>query len=835
MINHQPSASWRSSCADHFELVHLLIASTGFIALTHWAFSTFLQAIQNPFPIRFSRWALPFYFPDKRVEFYAYVFTAGGLLLYYLAAYCLVRAHSAAGISTLICKRRQYFFAYVCAAVLINASLFYLRTAPYPLTMTIIGVLWTCFTAGPFVLAWLRYWRTEHEDTRPLYRVFWVLVCLQLALAFLPFVAGPLKLINEFFDIPEQTLVADRYVDNTSFINERNVLGLLGDKHIPDGMNRQQTSSFEVHVPPSPELARFIEEKNYEKFSYAYDAKRQVLQLLSGSLNPNDMSELRDIVADEKVERQIAEIYYQHQARQRAFAKKIYSEDEKEFIKKNKLEVVRQVENRWVLHHHNFLLAPITQFASGRPLDDIYMQYGLLNMLGMSALLHGMGGINLQNYFHAWYSFYPLYFILYVALTFVLFRGKLPYVLAATALSAAVVNLIDYQYLLLGPGLNPIRHIQDVFVLWMLFLHFRRQSIIWLVIAGIVSVLGVLNNPATGLFSAAAFSLTCIVTTMENRWRGALPRVAIAAATIAGCALAYFSTKTTFDPITRYYLDGLLGFPVDARLAIAFLGFASLGYMALLLRRRCEDKIKFIALYLLLYSQGLLVYFIWGGTRYHFLNMAMIYTLTLVTFAYLLIENPAVFPKTRNTLKCVAVALVVLLYIPTIGVYYHAKYQYDRVFTDHKVYQWKFDNAKLFSTADPSHFEDSVALIRTYAPANRIYIVSKYDFIVPFLAGKYSGLPYFDLAWFLLTQREIDNSIRAIAEARPEYLFVDSDIDRNLAGEVINGTHPIFGVLHQESVIRVERLSKLKEVFDAVRNEYEPVERGLLLTVYKRR
>ena len=46
---------------------------------------------------------------------------------------------------------------------------------------------------------------------------------------------------------------------------------------------------------------------------------------------------------------------------------------------------------------------------------------------------------------------------------------------------------------------------------------------------------------------------------------------------------------------------------------------------------------------------------------------------------------------------------------------------------------------------------------------------------------------------------------------------------------------PVIGYLHYEYVLKVDRLNKLKDVFNAVRSEYDPIEKGLLITAYKRK
>jgi hypothetical protein len=137
---------------------------------------------------------------------------------------------------------------------------------------------------------------------------------------------------------------------------------------------------------------------------------------------------------------------------------------------------------------------------------------------------------------------------------------------------------------------------------------------------------------------------------------------------------------------------------------------------------------------------------------------------------------------------------------------------------------------------DPAYFVDSISLIQTYAPSdNAIYLISKYDNFLPFLAKKYSAMPFFDLQWFLLTAKEVNLCIERIETQKPPYLFVDTDIERDLNGEIVTADLRFISGPGGESLMRVQRLNLLKDIFRAVKKDYEPVKHGMLLTVYKRK
>jgi hypothetical protein len=103
------------------------------------------------------------------------------------------------------------------------------------------------------------------------------------------------------------------------------------------------------------------------------------------------------------------------------------------------------------------------------------------------------------------------------------------------------------------------------------------------------------------------------------------------------------------------------------------------------------------------------------------------------------------------------------------------------------------------------------------------------------LAKKYSAMPFFDLQWFLLTEKEVNLCIERIHTHKPQYLFVDTDMERDLNGEIITADLRFISGLGGESLLRVQRLNLLQDIFTAVKEDYEPVKQGTLLTVYKRK
>jgi hypothetical protein len=176
------------------------------------------------------------------------------------------------------------------------------------------------------------------------------------------------------------------------------------------------------------------------------------------------------------------------------------------------------------------------------------------------------------------------------------------------------------------------------------------------------------------------------------------------------------------------------------------------------------------------------------------------------------------------------------LYLPSAILFYKDSYSFNRIFSSHRLYQWSFPTAKLTSTIDPILFEHAVALIERYNPNQAIYLISKYDDILPILAGKYMAFPYPELATNLITNNDVNAMVSLINQAKPTYIFVDTDINRNMASDIFANGDPISKrwLLHDHSFDRAIVLTRLKPLFSGIKKDYRPIAKSELITVYQR-
>jgi hypothetical protein len=340
-------------------------------------------------------------------------------------------------------------------------------------------------------------------------------------------------------------------------------------------------------------------------------------------------------------------------------------------------------------------------------------------------------------------------------------------------------------------------------------------------------------NPQIGIMIYVPVIVTGLIFVAMQKKSFLSISIGILVATIM--AFFVFNLSSSANDLAKYYIDGVIGFPISAKQMLVFLVLIALGYTVVLkiLPQLSRENILPLS-FLFFYAQELLVYVVWHYNGDGLKARAFIYILTIALMLYYLSISWS--KKLQRGILFLATVYAVFTYSKSINNVQHSKKEYNKIFDTHAVYEWNMKRAHFVSTMNPRGFQNGIDLIQKYSSdQNGIYIISEYDNLLPFLADKYSMMPFFDLKWYLITPKELNKSIKTIQTNQPEYIFVDSNINRDYEKEVIDLKTPIIGYLHQESVWRVQRLMLLKQIFDTVETEYELIEKGTLISVYKRK
>jgi hypothetical protein len=191
----------------------------------------------------------------------------------------------------------------------------------------------------------------------------------------------------------------------------------------------------------------------------------------------------------------------------------------------------------------------------------------------------------------------------------------------------------------------------------------------------------------------------------------------------------------------------------------------------------------------------------------------------------------------------VHIAVIIALILIFIGgvKFYKEKNRFIRIFNTHKLFQWDFDRAHVISTIDPQPIRNAVEMIRDYSRDSKgIYIISKYDNILPFLAERYSLMPHFEMYYYLITPQERSQTIQSLEMNKPKYIFIDTDIEKYRPEHDLSLDDPWHKIYNSEWVkkeraSRYGRYKELWKIYDSIAHDYEKVKECILISVYQRK
>ncbi len=834
--------------------LYYLFCSFGLAVIIKNITSTLSEIILKNNLIAFNAWIIPFYYPEKRYVLLSYLVTAAVLFVYYLLFNLFVRANLFKKEYTSHNENISILLFFVSAAFNLYLLFYYRKYTSHHLALYF--AVWFFFFLFP--LFYHSYDRISQFSSRfkVIYSFMLSIIIVQIAVIFYSLTIGDIKIKNEFLDIPETTILDGAFVDNDKYISEHNLFGNK-DKYsieLHKGNTPSCRNGFFIKIPESIVLAEVISADKNMKFYYNNEdqalcfygklTKDDVYFLrtvLNDSLNPfeknassNKDYSYKSLVYRNANDSYIDNLFWLNKVLHSKLQSKHFTDQELSFLKNNQYELQEMIYGSTLFfHHHNHILSPITEYMNGKDPDKIYFIYGWLPTLTIQKIMTFLGGISYQNYFRSIFSFYPIYYFFFIVAAILLFR-KLEYVLLSLMLGFAAINHWGYVPLIVAPGYVPFRHFFDVFVLISLVLYVRSKNVLFAIFACALALVAIISDSNFGLFLLVALLLTLTIRLFSEHANNnrRIETLLICASFVFGLFIK-LGFKIGTDLMTKYFLSGLLAFPFSAKLIVVILLVISFSYYVII-KLSWEDETKYAALFLLFYSQAIMIYWILLSEPWHFLSIAPIIYLSIVVMIYLLIRNSLLKKIEHNLLMFVILFSFATYYAPGVVKFYVKKWQYDKIFETHKTYQWDFERAKFQTTMNPVFFKEAVNQLKKYSSENSVHLISKYDVLLPFLANKYSAMPFFEVSSFLLTDKEIRMCKNKIATDNPKYLFVDTDIERNMNSDIVDREAQFLGYLHNRSVSQVRKLNLLKEIFKSVKNKYKPIEKGLLITVYER-
>ena len=795
--------------------VHFAICSVGLLVLISHVSGWIGEVVFRPINIfiSYNKWADLDGDPSKPGDLIQYAFSVVSLLFYYVLITLYINKFSDQTTTILrrLPSRRPLLILYFGLLVILN---FVSLRIDKPFIEIFYSIWFLIFflPTFPVVSIWLD---SAEKKVKMYYGVIFVLLFTSILYAFYPFITGSLPVSNDYMDIPEKTTLSTGTVDNTEYINAHKIGGLI--KHDPRKIGGGQTYEEKVWsdcvVAPIEDGAVEGNISHLEWFECNDE---------HGAKIAPQSDKTRSIIPEKN----------------KSEAKKSYSLEEIEFVRKNRRELVDQALAGHYFHHQNTMLGTINEYDLGKPRDQTVYLYGWMSTIFIANAMKMLGGITFKSYSQVLYSAYPIYYFLLIVAAGIIFR-KVSYALLIGIIAAASLYMLGFENIRFAPGFDPYRHFFDIFSLvcfyWYLFA--SRKNIVFLALGLSFSIVGILWSKEFGVVLFCSMLATIIIRNLIDK-RNAKTEISILILAVIGAVVASTLIKTGENPTLLYVLLGVATPSIPKILMYTLLLVFGGVYLLLINSNKNNDKWSYLTLFWFFYAQGLLIYFVWNPALNHLYSLGAVLGILFALILKQIGNNYSWRAALENKLLlAINIILALCLFSPSFANYYRDQQDYRNIFTHHELHQWTFPRAEFVSTMEPAVFENAVQLINKYSESNSIYILSKYDNILPFLANKYSAMPFQEMGLSLVTKKEMDTSISLIRHNLPTFLFVDSDITQRYAGEVYKKndpatkflTAPVFDATRGRAMM----LANFGRVFTGIKELYEPAEIGQLITVYK--
>lgn len=657
------------------------------------------------------------------------------------------------------------------------------------------------------------------------------------------FILNDYKLANEYRYIDEITILGDKNVSNEQYIDE-NLLFLPSNKYKynsddvflktkriikdGDGLSFNNIPNFQVFDE--------FEQHSYNKIlNIDYNFKLPKIKYSQGY----DLLE-----SDLYINKKQFGFYLNEFAKNREFyeyplfgADTIEKLREKvDFIRFNTYEKNMQIFDRYYIHENSFVLAPLNEMNLGRETSQIFSQYGFLSIKVLNFVMNLYGGFSISNYEKAKKTIDLVSYLVAIFIVFLIFKSnflRIIFLLIFT-ISYFATSFYALNY---APTTTNLRQMLLFFVIFSWFWYSQNRSNLALISAFSLSILSIWLASDFGLFaflsSVGAFFLPFVKEFIKELKFHKGKFILFALFVIFGLLSLKFYPLMK-NPSVKYFLDGFYSFEFSRNIYYFLALFAIfIQWLCLFIfyDRLKEAKFHHLYIFLIFYTQFLCVYFVWHGSLTNLLTYAFIYALSfMILFSLIKIKITKYF--------YIASFLILGFICAKFGMtYFGHKALFEDIFKTHKTYKWNHPRVGgITSTIDFAPFENSINLIQKHSKNVEIFMISKYDNILGILSEKYSGFPFFELRSTLVTKDEVYQMVEIINN-RADILFVDRDIDRNFDTEMAKMSFfDLEPFWRNESLRqRIPKLKNLKFLFDQVRDDYELIEQGELINVYKKK
>lgn len=666
--------------------------------------------------------------------------------------------------------------------------------------------------------------------------VFLFVILVQFTIIFVPLISKPMTIENNYINISEKTILkTGAVVDNLDYINEHIIAGFdLNDPRKNGNDDKFNDIYASVTLESCKIVLQTLKALSKENEYHFFCNEKTKIFFAKRSFSLAEKSILDGLTLPFEDKKNLDALFISSANLQKKLSLRLYSKDEQDFISRNAAELLSQAKAGWFFYHHGYSFGPMNALSLGASAYKQTMVYGWLNTVTQSKVLDFLGMPNYQGYFKIYFTEYIAYFAVFLLGIWAIFR-RLGTVVFAAILVISALFFLGIELIRLAPGFNPVRHIFDVPVFYLLYRYLAQDRKIYLVLACALALFALLWSKDFGLYLTLSVGGALIFKGMKQRPFNLLPLLLGSVTAIAGILL-YFYPMPGVNPTAIYMFLGS-GSPIaPSGLIFGLLILVSL-LLAATMAIKQNEAYTILTVGLALYFVQSLTYYIWYPALHHILGVAPVFILWLVALFHGWVSQVQGEASVKRQ-SLMLFLLMLFVYFPGSALFYLKQSAYNQIFKNHQLYHWTFEKASFITTMDPTLFEEAANLIKQHSKNDKgIFIISKYDHILPILAGKYSAMPYNELPTNLVSPNEVDVASDAILKNKVPFLFVDSDIDRDLSGEIPKEKDVVTIDLHlySEAKGRVMVMQGLNKVYTSVADSYMLCTRGRLISVYCRK
>lgn len=505
----------------------------------------------------------------------------------------------------------------------------------------------------------------------------------------------------------------------------------------------------------------------------------------------------------------------------------------KSYLKTSALERAHIANQRGQIKHHIYYLFPSYEYLMGKPLDKIIIQYGVGLTLFLSAAGKVVQFFGSEPTYGGALKFLASFYFIGFAVCLVSL-GLIFKDVRFTSLAALILilnNLMRGHIIgLIAPGIYELRFFLDMPAVYLLYRYgvTKKNVFLWWLVSALF--LALLNNFEFGLFLSVSFLGALFIYRLMEQ--SDTPGPAFFVVGSVGIGLAYYVFSIPAESMGSYFLIGLFSVRIPSY-DIGYLMVVFAIYILMFLHMRGSNSpLAYPFLATAFYSQTILCFYVWCGLSNHF--DILFSRLALPPFFYFvfLLKEKIDSELKKNIIYCLAAAVLIVIINTQYNHYKNSVKQFNDTFKHHQVYFWDKFGTNINSTMNPDFFEPAVILINKYLPDRKdLYMISQYDFLLTYLAKKYSGMPHFDITGNIVSAQDIEQAVDRLRQDKPEYIFVDSDINTPYELSILWSD---WGPqVYAEGRWHILALNSIRTIYKAVLNDYDLVDRGQLISVYQ--